>query len=625
MVNPPAPLQKVKYSSSQSKQNSPSTLYYNRPSALRRPSKDVQSPSWGGFSRNGSISGTPVSARFGSTPFCPVKLSAYGDSFVGTLTLLKKSAVRTIKFKGASAKGLNNPNSTLKAQSSLLNKLDRFMDENVLLVFGTVDLQLNYYWKIANGSTISPKEFAEEVVDNYLSFIKEHMLPRIAREDDDSERTFKNSNGISVKPFIKKLFISCAFYPTIEDEHYLDGFWKYTRKQETTINQDIRLLIPLETFEPRWDMTEIFNKAVKEFCEKENCFFVDVNAHVLDSSRKRIDIAYRDSSDPTNIHVLWERTLPYWIKELSSTGITLDDVDGNLDDLEKTQKAYLESKAERVSKRDFTLGSTSEERNSRQIVEGFNVRGREDGEASPVTSSPTRKEIVENKTAEWRSPSVAAKSPSAEKSTFPRNDLNITSPHADISPLSIKIPEKPSGNDGPLSAVDRSWKMPESPSRRQPSLGSAVASPTRTKSPSRLQINAAALDAAIKAAQDEEPIRPMSPIDSNWKTKTPTTESARGRSRSISPLKSATVRESSWGDNIADPNIELEMADKELLEMLQKNRRQSKFNKSTQPRSNDNSEENGDSTDDIAELVLKCLPNLKLDEVRSDPWLNGDI
>lgn len=79
---------------------------------------------------------------------------AIGDSFLGPLTLFKRDAVRTLKFKGASARGLANPDSTTGANEQTMAALaewDAFAGRPpvALLFFGNVDVHVNIFFKLS--------------------------------------------------------------------------------------------------------------------------------------------------------------------------------------------------------------------------------------------------------------------------------------------------------------------------------------------------------------------------------------------------------------------------------------------------------------------------------------------
>ncbi|KAM0755730.1 hypothetical protein T439DRAFT_344770, partial [Meredithblackwellia eburnea MCA 4105] len=141
-------------------------------------------------------------------------LDVFGDSFTGVLTLLDSARVRVTKFKGASARGLSNPNSKLKAGEAILSALDRQQQRrrNVLLVFGAVDFHINWLWQLkTKGSKhgILPAAWVELVFTDYARFLVDKILPLLL-------------NGQ-----IKNLYISGVPLPVVEDAHLEQSIEKY--------------------------------------------------------------------------------------------------------------------------------------------------------------------------------------------------------------------------------------------------------------------------------------------------------------------------------------------------------------------------------------------------------------
>ncbi|WVF67633.1 hypothetical protein IAT40_002391 [Kwoniella sp. CBS 6097] len=118
-------------------------------------------------------------------------LYVYGDSFVGPFKLLTEDCIKVQTFKGSSAKGLNNPNSIKQVSRDLVPILNHllappphaYMPSSgrwALLIFGNVDLQINYLWQLANKpiSSLSAKSSAKESTTSDTSALA-------ADEDDD--------------------------------------------------------------------------------------------------------------------------------------------------------------------------------------------------------------------------------------------------------------------------------------------------------------------------------------------------------------------------------------------------------------------------------------------------------
>ncbi|WWD19312.1 hypothetical protein CI109_103770 [Kwoniella shandongensis] len=121
-----------------------------------------QRASYGGNSGSGGGSSSP-------------SLYIFGDSFVGPMKLLRDECVQIKTFKGSSAKGLNNPNSIKQVSKELVPILNHLLapppyayvpstGKWALLVFGNVDLQINYLWQLAN-KPLTSASFPSETPD----------------------------------------------------------------------------------------------------------------------------------------------------------------------------------------------------------------------------------------------------------------------------------------------------------------------------------------------------------------------------------------------------------------------------------------------------------------------------
>ncbi|WWC90426.1 uncharacterized protein L201_005361 [Kwoniella dendrophila CBS 6074] len=212
-------------SSSRTYQSAPTrsqsrTPWNASPSSSSHPSKsffnNVNSPSQNSYgygnaftsgndSRNRSTPSSSINGRdngningYSSSP----SLYVYGDSFVGPFKLLREDSVRVQTFKGSSAKGLNNPNSIKQVSKDLLPIINGLLAPPpyaympsagrwVMLIFGNVDLQINYLWQLANkpishlsfpASSNDPSSDLTEIIDD--------------GDDDDSTEVTANNNQL---------------------------------------------------------------------------------------------------------------------------------------------------------------------------------------------------------------------------------------------------------------------------------------------------------------------------------------------------------------------------------------------------------------------------------------------
>ena len=118
---------------------------------------------------------------------------------------------------------------------------------------------------------------------------------------------------------------------------------------------------PVCTLPVRIAMSKRFNTLLREFCEKYPYVlsFIDITPEMLeknDPSYKAQFDYQADRSvwacpvDPSNIHPLWEPTLPLWLKDLEKLGVPASSFKLSVD-AEASFKAYEEDKTRRMQER----------------------------------------------------------------------------------------------------------------------------------------------------------------------------------------------------------------------------------------------------------------------------------
>lgn len=131
---------------------------------------------------------------------------------------------------------------------------------------------------------------------------------------------------------------------------------------------------PLCTKPVRIEMTQRFNDALRAFCALHPTVleFVDISADMLALDAAEREAAGEGAAEPeipnevdraawacpvdlSNIHPLWEPTLPLWLKKLKGLGIPTDTF-SYAADAEETMRAYEEDKKRRTHKRDGEYG-----------------------------------------------------------------------------------------------------------------------------------------------------------------------------------------------------------------------------------------------------------------------------
>ncbi|KZO91478.1 hypothetical protein CALVIDRAFT_541771 [Calocera viscosa TUFC12733] len=311
------------------------------------------------FSHRGSSTSRPQAPKL-QMPHFPVRkrggalLTAYGDSFVGPLELLGDKVVIK-KYSGASAKGLNNPKSVSQTGQELLFHMDRFRPSNVLLIFGHVDLQVVYLYKVSESERLgTPAPDADAwvrtVFDAYHAYLTEKILPHVILPSPAGEEPKPDPDR-----FISKLYVSSVTAPTVPDDHLDQCSEKYNESAAAAWQEKgIKLASARAAtdFETRQRMVSDFNGMVEKFCDEagEAVTFVDINPRITDPDTGKVLPPYL-VPDKSTIHVVWETTIGFWVDALRSAGLSEADIPP---DLEQSLKSYEEDKRGRMERRSPT-------------------------------------------------------------------------------------------------------------------------------------------------------------------------------------------------------------------------------------------------------------------------------
>ncbi|KAG8719244.1 hypothetical protein FRC08_003328 [Ceratobasidium sp. 394] len=273
-------------------------------------------------------------------------LVACGDSFVGPLTLLNRRRVYVKKFSGASAKGLSNKNSLSQAGVLVTRLLDNHKPEQLLLVFGQVDLHILYLWKalkaqLDDSDPPSPRSWGATVLKAYTTFIQDDILPR--RQVVDSG-------------YLRNIFVASIIMPCVEDKHLDECVRKYRRREEEAAQtRDLRLVdckVPTD-IETRRTMVRQVNTGLSTFCKDNEVRFVDINKHITAETGEVMPHVV--DHDPTTIHVRWESTIGHWIEELAEAGLVEEDISADID---ATALQYEAEKKDRMQRRKVAADAT---------------------------------------------------------------------------------------------------------------------------------------------------------------------------------------------------------------------------------------------------------------------------
>ncbi|TXT09152.1 hypothetical protein VHUM_02626 [Vanrija humicola] len=408
-------------------------------------------------------------------------LYIFGDSFVGPFKLLADSHTKTQTFKGASAKGLNNPKSIKQVSNELVPLLNNLLapppyaylpptGRFALLIFGNVDLQINYLWQLQHkpitaatfaatgkqaeadsaaeapasaednilatatensgkGPALGPDSFVDVVIKAYTGWLEREIVNGpIGRRALEVQKQAQDPSVGQRRLTPTRVLVAAALPPLVEDpilpripEKYVERMEEdHVRAQQalergerdrgsrwsargapappaagleqglealslngndsaaptppngakkTTVDQLLKHDPVLCTKPIRIVMTRKYNAALKEFCAKypHVLTFVDISDVMLnidkeerEAAKKRGDAGEDEVEratwgcpvDPSNIHPLWEPTLPLWLDTLAGLGLPTETFPVS-QDAEKTFKAYEEDKRRRTEGKVF--------------------------------------------------------------------------------------------------------------------------------------------------------------------------------------------------------------------------------------------------------------------------------
>ncbi|CCO26655.1 hypothetical protein BN14_00684 [Rhizoctonia solani AG-1 IB] len=219
--------------------------------------------------------------------------------------------------------GLGNKNSVSQTGVLVTQLLDTYKPEQVLFVFGQVDLHILYLWKALKaqrdgGDPPTPDDWRVTVLNSYTTFLRNDILTR---------RLTDNSG------YLRNIFVASVIAPCVEDVHLDESVRKYQRREEEAAHtRDLRLAdskVPTD-IHARRAMVNEFNMALSSFCEENDVRFVDINKYIVKADGE-VKAEVLDH-DPSTIHVRWESTIPYWVEELTEAGLTANDIHVDLND-----------------------------------------------------------------------------------------------------------------------------------------------------------------------------------------------------------------------------------------------------------------------------------------------------
>ena len=192
----------------------------------------------------------------------------------------------SLVWLGALEQNIVNADSTTGANQKVHSKLENLISDNnqarrnnfpirvkaVLFVFGTVDTQVNLFYKLCHNPEMDVDAFLKEICEEYSEFIKS-IKSKIEKE-------------------LKAECVVCsAFLPVVDAEHIRDSLKKYmTAPEEPERSRVARLLAKLLTDRPqlkalcwREERVRQFNRLLAAACDQIGVTFLDINRELLDS------------------------------------------------------------------------------------------------------------------------------------------------------------------------------------------------------------------------------------------------------------------------------------------------------------------------------------------------------
>lgn len=223
-------------------------------------------------------------------------------------------------------------------------------------------------------AALGPELFVKSVIMHYTEWLEREIVNGpIGKERHRREEEAK-SQGIAAPT--RKILIAAALPPIVPDEALSRITEKYTQTHLPEIckaptppisPQQAASLVKIQTIDDllkhsptvcdlatRVRMTNDFNTQLREFCARyPNIFvFVDISPAMKASTPDypsafgEVDRReWGDKRDTTNVHPLWEETIPLWQKELAMAAGVPGCLEWELkEDPEETRKQYQDKK-----------------------------------------------------------------------------------------------------------------------------------------------------------------------------------------------------------------------------------------------------------------------------------------
>lgn len=221
------------------------------------------------------------------------------------------------------------------------------------MLFGNVDFHLNFIYQMQTkgDEALGSKDFRERVFREYTSFIEKKMFSRMSKATDEKR------DG-----YMEKILICSVIMPVVEDKYLNTSVTSYTASEKGSNDNSKTTTISVDELlqqgrgcdiESRRRMISEFNACLRKWCSDPQCqsrniMYLDINQYITEKSTNAVKEEFRDLN-PVNIHILWEPTIEFWLKEIKSTGLAISEADITVN-LDQTLKSYLADKREEMKK-----------------------------------------------------------------------------------------------------------------------------------------------------------------------------------------------------------------------------------------------------------------------------------
>jgi hypothetical protein len=168
---------------------------------------------------------------------------------------------------GASICGLYNNNSTLNLKQNILNYQEQNPEKHLVFFLGQSDIEFIYYYKsIKNNIKLDINVFIDDIIYNYLKFIKKNI---------------KNPIIMGINPTVIESNIH-IFKVNFKDTGTITNLNPIGKYNEEINYDDVKHFY--DDFNTRFKNNLLFNTKLKIECEKNNIKYFDINDEVLDDN-----------------------------------------------------------------------------------------------------------------------------------------------------------------------------------------------------------------------------------------------------------------------------------------------------------------------------------------------------